>query len=78
MSNPFEYEDSNYLVLINQDGQYSLWPASLEVPAGWTVMLGKAKRRVCLDYIAEQWTDLKPLSLCDEIGMPGAVHEASR
>ncbi|MDN4601384.1 MbtH family protein [Paenibacillus sp. F6_3S_P_1C] len=78
MSNPFEHEDSNYLVLINEEGQYSLWPASLTVPSGWTLMLGKAKRRVCLDYIAEQWTELKPLSLCGEAGMPGAIHEISR
>ncbi|GAS84232.1 MbtH family protein [Paenibacillus amylolyticus] len=78
MSNPFEYEDSNYLVLMNDEGQYSLWPASIPVPAGWTQMLGKAKRRVCLDYIAEQWTDLKPLSLCDETGMPGMIHEVGR
>lgn len=78
MSNPFEHEDSNYLVLINEEGQYSLWPASLTVPLGWTLMLGKAKRRICLDYIAEQWTDLKPLSLCGEAGMPGAIHETSR
>ncbi|MEN1987956.1 MbtH family protein [Paenibacillus hubeiensis] len=75
MTNPFEREDGNYVVLMNDEGQYSLWPASIEIPAGWTMMLGKAKRRVCLDYIAEQWTDLKPISLFDEQGAPGMVHE---
>ncbi|PZT54602.1 MbtH family protein [Paenibacillus silvae] len=75
MSNPFDYEDSSYLVLKNDEGQYSLWPASIEVPKGWTQMLGKAKRRVCLDYIAEQWTDMKPLSLCDETGILESLHE---
>ena len=41
MSNPFDYEDSSYLVLKNEEGQYSLWPAPIEVPKGWTQMLGR-------------------------------------
>ncbi|MFD5204920.1 MbtH family protein, partial [Streptomyces sp. NPDC058375] len=38
MTNPFEDEDGAYLVLVNDEGQHSLWPAFAEVPSGWTVV----------------------------------------
>jgi MbtH protein len=28
MTNPFDDENATYVVLVNQEGQYSLWPAS--------------------------------------------------
>ncbi|MEU7735437.1 MbtH family protein, partial [Streptomyces griseus] len=31
MTNPFEDEDGTYLVLVNDEGQHSLWPAFAEV-----------------------------------------------
>lgn len=34
MTNPFEDENGTFLVLVNDEGQYSLWPAFLDVPAG--------------------------------------------
>ncbi len=38
MANPFENADGTYLVLINEEGQYSLWPGFIDVPSGWTVV----------------------------------------
>lgn len=35
MTNPFEDNDGIYLVLINEELQYSLWPAFADVPPGW-------------------------------------------
>ncbi|MGH3784695.1 MAG: MbtH family protein [Pseudonocardiaceae bacterium] len=35
MMNPFENTRGTYLVLMNDDGRHSLWPAFIEVPAGW-------------------------------------------
>jgi MbtH protein len=63
MTNPFEDNDASYLVLVNDEGQHSLWPATIDVPAGWNVVHGMASRQECLDYIEEQWTDLRPTSL---------------
>ncbi|KAA2254444.1 MbtH family protein [Solihabitans fulvus] len=63
MSNPFESDELSYLVLVNDEGQYSLWPAFAAVPGGWTVAYGQDTRTVCLDYINEHWTDMRPLSL---------------
>jgi MbtH protein len=67
MTNPFENEDSLYLALVNDEGQYSLWPAFAEVPAGWTVAYGEESRTACLDYIEENWTDMRPKSLVEEM-----------
>ena len=60
MSNPFEDDDAQYCALINEQDQYSLWPASIEVPEGWTVAHGPADRQSCLDHIEVNWTDMRP------------------
>ncbi len=63
MANPFENPDSAYLVLVNDEGQYSLWPAFIDMPAGWTVTYQSVKRDECIKYIDEHWTDMRPKSL---------------
>jgi MbtH protein len=65
MTNPFEDNDGVYLVLINDEGQYSLWPSFAEIPAGWTVVKAEDTRQACLDYINENWTDMRPKSLIE-------------
>ena len=65
MTNPFEDEDGIYVVLINDEGQYSLWPDFIDIPAGWTIVHPPDKRDVCLDYINKNWTDMRPKSLID-------------
>ncbi|MBW8714767.1 MAG: MbtH family protein [Variovorax paradoxus] len=39
MSNPFDDKSASFLVLVNHEGQHSLWPAFIAVPAGWQVAL---------------------------------------
>ncbi|MBT2542777.1 MbtH family protein [Streptomyces sp. ISL-44] len=63
MSNPFENDDAAYLVLVNDEGQHSLWPAATAVPAGWRTVHGAAGRQSCLDYVEEHWSDMRPHSL---------------
>lgn len=63
MSNPFENKDGTYLVLKNDDDQYSFWPDFAAVPAGWTIVFGKENLQACLDYIRLHWTDMRPKSL---------------
>ncbi|MFF4986333.1 MbtH family protein [Streptosporangium saharense] len=63
MANPFEDPDSRYYVLVNDEGQHSLWPTFSPVPAGWEVVFGDAARQECLDHIEESWTDMRPKSL---------------
>jgi MbtH protein len=68
MTNPFDDEDGSFLVLINREDQYSLWPAFIQVPAGWTVAHEQDSRAACLDYIERNWTDMRPRSLVEAMG----------
>jgi MbtH protein len=63
MANPFEDEDGTYLVLVNDENQHSLWPAFIEIPAGWTAAHGPDSRLACLEYVEANWTDMRPASL---------------
>ncbi|MFD6325638.1 MbtH family protein [Streptomyces sp. NPDC058442] len=65
MSNPFDDADATYLVLANDESQHSLWPVFAEVPAGWTTVHGPDGRQACLDFINENWTDMRPKSLVE-------------
>lgn len=62
-TNPFEDPDARYLVLVNDEGQHSLWPAFADVPAGWTVVLPETDRAAGLDYVEKNWVDMRPNSL---------------
>lgn len=66
--NPFENEDSTYSVLVNAEGQYSLWPSFAEVPDGWDVALEEATRDRALAFVEENWTDMRPKSLVEALG----------
>ncbi|MEU4685890.1 MULTISPECIES: MbtH family protein [Streptomyces] len=62
-TNPFDDENGTFHVLVNDEGQHSLWPVFADVPDGWRVVLGDAPRDECLEYVEENWTDLRPKSL---------------
>jgi MbtH protein len=63
MSNPFERADTRFRVLVNGEGQHSLWPETIDVPAGWRVTFGPDTREACLAHVEREWTDLRPASL---------------
>jgi MbtH protein len=65
MANPFEDNDAQYLVLVNEEGQHSLWPIFVDVPDGWKIVFGQAPRQECLQYIEESWVDMRPRSLIE-------------
>jgi MbtH protein len=71
MSNPFEDPEATYLVLVNEEGQYSLWPSFVEVPAGWSVAHPEGTRQQCIDYVNENWTDMRPKSLIEAMESDG-------
>jgi MbtH protein len=62
-TNPFDDENGQFFVLVNDEEQYSLWPVFADVPAGWRIAFGAAGRRECLAFVEETWTDLRPKSL---------------
>lgn len=67
MSNPFENEEGKFLVLINDEEQYSLWPVFKDIPAGWRSVREADTRQACLDYISTHWTDMRPRSLREQM-----------
>jgi MbtH protein len=62
-TNPFDDEDGQFYVLVNDEEQYSLWPTFAQVPAGWRIVFGAEDRRRCVDYVDATWTDMRPRSL---------------
>ena len=63
VENPFDDESAKFVVLINGERQYSLWPAALAVPGGWDVAHGEDSRGNCVEFINATWTDMRPASL---------------
>jgi MbtH protein len=62
-TNPFDREEGAFKVLVNGEGQFSLWPSFADVPPGWEIRLDDAGRAECLAYVEEHWTDMRPKSL---------------
>ncbi|MFB8280475.1 MbtH family NRPS accessory protein [Nocardia colli] len=44
---------------------YSLWPTLADSPTVWKRVFGPDGRELCLAFIEHEWTDMRPLSLCD-------------
>jgi MbtH protein len=64
-----------YLVLINDEGQHSLWPVFADVPDGWETIFGEAGRQDCLDFIEKNWTDMRPNSLIKVMAADAAARQ---
>jgi MbtH protein len=64
-TNPFEDPEGRFHVLVNDEGQHSLWPSFADVPAGWRAVFGEDTRAACLEYVERNWTDLRPRSLAE-------------
>lgn len=56
-------DDIAYQVLVNDEGQYSLWPADHEVPAGWRPDGKTGTKDECAAHVDQVWTDMRPRSL---------------
>lgn len=52
-----------FAVVVNDEEQYSIWPADRDIPAGWHVVGDPAAKADCLVRIEELWTDMRPRSL---------------
>ncbi|TMQ04191.1 MAG: MbtH family NRPS accessory protein [Deltaproteobacteria bacterium] len=52
-----------YGLPLSHEDQYSIWPVGRDIPLGWRTTGTRGTRATCLIYIAETWTDMRPLSL---------------
>lgn len=52
-----------YVVVMNHEEQYSIWPEWKDIPNGWTAVGKSGDKDECLAYIKTVWTDMRPLSV---------------
>ena len=50
-------------VLINDEGQYSIWPAGQKASDGWKEIGPTGTKAECSAYVDANWLDLRPISL---------------
>ncbi len=62
-----EAETAIYSVVVNHEEQYSIWPAEREKARGWRAVGKTGTKEECLAYIKEVWTDMRPLSLRNQM-----------
>lgn len=51
-----QHDDTVYLVLVNEEDQYSLWPKSNSIPSGWRVVKEGTRAEYGV-YVSEVWTE---------------------
>ncbi|WP_148713632.1 MbtH family protein [Chitinolyticbacter meiyuanensis] len=60
----FDREDETFIVLVNHEEQYSIWPHWKAVPGGWRAVEGiRGNKQQVLAFVEQAWTDMRPLSL---------------
>jgi MbtH protein len=55
--------DGELLVVLNDEEQYSIWPADRPLPDGWRAEGFRGDKDSCLEHIGRVWTDMRPKSL---------------
>jgi MbtH protein len=58
----------DFVVVVNDEAQYSLWSARKPPPVGWRAQGAPGSREACLTVIGEVWRDLRPASLRRDLG----------
>lgn len=53
----------DFTVVINDEEQYSIWPAGREMPPGWRDAGFSGTKDECLAHVQRVWTDLRPRSV---------------
>jgi uncharacterized protein YbdZ (MbtH family) len=59
--------EPRYVVVINHEDQYSIWPEGREIPPGWRPAGMAGTKPECLAHIDEVWTDMRPRSLREQM-----------
>jgi MbtH protein len=60
---PEQDDNTIYVVVVNHEEQYSIWPNYKQIPAGWRPAGFEGEKDKALSWIKEVWTDMRPLSL---------------
>jgi MbtH protein len=66
--NMFEDDSGQcYDVVLNDEGQYSIWPVDYLLPLGWRRSGFAGDKATCLTHITEVWIDMVPRSLRERV-----------
>ena len=67
-SSNWSIDGGEFVVLVNRDLQYSIWPSAKPIPAGWSQAGAPGPKAECLAFVDGCWTDMRPGSLRDRSG----------
>ncbi|MFF1909560.1 MbtH family protein [Kitasatospora sp. NPDC058218] len=67
-------DEQSYLVVLNDEEQYSIWWADRALPDGWRAEGTGGSKQECLTRIGEVWTDMRPLSLRNRMAAQAAAN----
>jgi MbtH protein len=62
-----DVDGRRYLVVVNDEEQYSVWFSDQELPAGWRAEGTTGDRAHCLEHIERVWTDMRPRSVREHL-----------
>ncbi|MGH7308850.1 MAG: MbtH family NRPS accessory protein [Candidatus Rokuibacteriota bacterium] len=62
--------DARWTVAQNVDGAYAIWPSDQACPPGWREMSVRGTRAQCLEFVAQAWTDMRPLGVRSTTALP--------
>jgi MbtH protein len=56
-----------FLVVVNDEEQYSVWFADRDLPPGWRAEGTRGTRQDCLAHIDRVWTDMRPRGVREHV-----------
>jgi len=59
--------EESFRVVLNDEEQYSIWPAHRESVPGWRDAGFGGSRDECLAHIETVWTDIRPRSVRERL-----------
>lgn len=59
----FGIDGDLFQVLINDEGQHSLYPAAQDPPDGWKRIGPTGTKAECVAYVDANWLDMRPRTL---------------
>jgi MbtH protein len=66
-------DGDSFAVLVNIEGQYSIWPAGKAVPEGWSAVGPSGPKADCIAFIETHWTDMRVQSLVSSMNTEKAA-----
>jgi MbtH protein len=63
-------KQATHRVVVNHEMQYSIWPLGRDNAPGWEAVGVEGTKEDCLRFIEENWTDMRPMSVRQQLVVP--------